>query len=235
MVSLSNQMILAAFETSTPQGSVYLSWPGGEAEELLGAGIPHSETLLPALMRLLEGARLHPAGIGALAVGVGPGAFTGLRVGLATAQGWARAAGIPLIPVPSPDALAAPFLDGGDGVLALCDARKGEVYAAFYPGLDSRGTPKREGEVVLLPPSGLRGWWESVGSPPALAVGSAVAAAGPCLEGIPGLRFSPGGEVPRASAVGRVGALLLKHGGGIEPSHLTPCYVRPPDVVPLRR
>jgi tRNA threonylcarbamoyladenosine biosynthesis protein TsaB len=228
-------VILAAFETSTPEGSVYLSWPGGEAERLLDRKKPHSETLLPALMSLLDEANLAPDRIEALAVGVGPGAFTGLRVGLATAQGWARAAGIPLVAVPSPDALALPFLGKAGQVMTLCDARKAEVYAAFYRGLDDAGVPQRAGEVVVLAPGLLRSWWEGLGAPPALAVGNALAAARPFLEGAHGLGFSPGGEVPRASAVARTGARLLANGGALEPARLIPCYVRSPDALPRRR
>jgi tRNA threonylcarbamoyladenosine biosynthesis protein TsaB len=229
-------MILAAFETSTAEGSVALLLPGGGLEKLLPAGSPHSETLLPALLALLAEAGVARERVQALAVGIGPGAFTGLRVGLASAQGWAAAAGTLLVAVPSIDALAEPVLAGGGAALTLCDARKGEVYAAYYPGLDSGGLPGREGEVALLAPHALRAWWDAVRTDSrgaaALAVGNAVAAARPCLEGAPGLGFSPGGQVPRALAVARLGARLLSAGRTVAPAGLLPYYVRPPDAVP---
>jgi len=225
--------VIAAFETSTSRGSVALGWPGGEREALLAPGAPHSETLLPALLRLLAEVGRRPDEVVALAAGVGPGAFTGLRVGLATAQGWGRAAGVPLVAVPSPDALALPVLEEGvegKGVLVFSDARKGEVYASFYPFLDPSGLPFRKGPVCLLAPSGLRRWWEGLGSPPGVAVGNAVPSALPFLEGEAGLSFSRGEEVPRASAVARLGRRLLSRGEVVPPGGLVPLYVRAPDA-----
>jgi len=69
------------------------------------AGYRHGETLLPAIAALLERLDLAPASLGAIVVGTGPGAFTGLRVGIATAKGLAHALGLPIIGVPTTDAL----------------------------------------------------------------------------------------------------------------------------------
>ena len=81
------------------------------------AGYRHGETLLPAVAGLLERLELAPTSLAAIVVGTGPGAFTGLRVGIATAKGLAHALGVPIIGVPTTDAL---FVGAPpDGVLLL--------------------------------------------------------------------------------------------------------------------
>ena len=96
----------------------------------------HSAELLPAAARALERAGLDWADLDAVAVGVGPGSFTGLRVGIATARALASAHGLELRPVPSLAALAT----GMDAPLALplVDARRGEVFAALYDRAELR-------------------------------------------------------------------------------------------------
>lgn len=71
------------------------------------AGYRHGETLLPAIAALLEKLELAPAAVAAIVVGTGPGAFTGLRVGIATAKGMAHALGVPIVGVSTADALLA--------------------------------------------------------------------------------------------------------------------------------
>ena len=99
---------------------------------MLDCGFTHSETLLVSVNDLLSSLRMKLRDMDAIAVTVGPGSFTGIRIGLATAKGLAMAAGLPLLPVSSLLALAyniACF----DGVIAACmDARRGQVYNALF-------------------------------------------------------------------------------------------------------
>ena len=99
---------------------------------MLDCGYTHSETLLVSVNDLLSSLRMKLRDMDAIAVTVGPGSFTGIRIGLATAKGLAMAAGLPLLPVSSLLALAyniACF----DGVIAACmDARRGQVYNALF-------------------------------------------------------------------------------------------------------
>ena len=81
------------------------------------AGYRHGETLLPTIAALLERLELTPASVAAIVVGTGPGAFTGLRVGIATAKGMAHALAVPIVGVSTADALLAGA--GGDAVLLL--------------------------------------------------------------------------------------------------------------------
>src|SRR6266508_1023760 len=101
-------MKLLAVESATLSGGVALL----DGDSLLGEitlniAITHSERLLSAVDRLLADCGLAPADLEGLAVSVGPGSFTGLRVGLATVKGLAMALGLPVAPVPTLDALAA--------------------------------------------------------------------------------------------------------------------------------
>ena len=103
----------------------------------------HSAELLPALAELLERGGTGWDDVTAIAVGVGPGTFTGLRIGVATARGLAQALGVPLHPVSSLEALAAGIAAGagaapGDAVLPLIDARRGQVFAVALPSRASR-------------------------------------------------------------------------------------------------
>lgn len=94
----------------------------------------HGDVLLPRIQQVLAGASLTPADISALAAGVGPGSFTGLRIGLSTAQAWSLAMGIPAFGVVSTEALAWPWLQQEPlaKVVVVTDAFKGEVACAVY-------------------------------------------------------------------------------------------------------
>jgi tRNA threonylcarbamoyladenosine biosynthesis protein TsaB len=127
---------LLGFDTSTAATSVCLVRADGAAFESnpevadLFAPPAHARELMPAIARVMEEAGVDWPELDAIAVGEGPGRFTGLRIGIATARGLAQAGGIELRPVSSLAALAAgieaPF------ALPLIDARRGEVFGALY-------------------------------------------------------------------------------------------------------
>jgi len=121
-------MRFAAIETSTEWCSVAL-WSDGEIAALeRRAGHRHSELALPMLERLLKGSSIE-----AVAFGAGPGAFTGLRIACALAQGLAFARGLPVIGISTLEALAQE--SGAARVVACIDARMSEVY---YAALEKR-------------------------------------------------------------------------------------------------
>jgi tRNA threonylcarbamoyl adenosine modification protein YeaZ len=100
---------LLAIDTATSQAVVALEQPGGPpAVASWPAGQRHGEELLAAIERLLAGAGIPTEALGGIVVGTGPGAFTGLRVGLATAKGLAHALGVPIVGVATASALLAP-------------------------------------------------------------------------------------------------------------------------------
>ncbi len=119
--------MIAGLDTSTPVTSVALLGDGVERELHDDGERPrHAQTLLPLLERVVD----DWSEVERLCVGVGPGGFTGLRLGIATARALAQALDLPVVPVSSLDALAARRPEGR--VAALIDARRGEVFAAVY-------------------------------------------------------------------------------------------------------
>jgi tRNA threonylcarbamoyladenosine biosynthesis protein TsaB len=122
-----------ALDTSHQRGSVALC-RGGEtlAEILFDASDTHSATLLPSVEACLASAKVAFDEIGLIAVVRGPGSFTGLRIGLATAKAFAAARRVPVVPVETCAVLAAAFPYAAHAVVPLIDARRGEVYGALY-------------------------------------------------------------------------------------------------------
>ena len=113
-------MLILAFDTATEVATRALVSDG----EVVGERVSRASTLLEDVDALLRQGGAHPSGIDALAVGVGPGSFTGVRVGLATARGLALALGVPVAGVSTLASLAA----GAPGALPVIDARRREVF-----------------------------------------------------------------------------------------------------------
>ena len=115
--------LILAFDTATDRATSALVGDG----ELLGERVSRASTLLEDVDALLRQAGAHPRDIAGLAVGIGPGSFTGIRIGLAAARGLALALDVPAAGVSTLDALAA----GAPGAIPVIDARRREV---FVPG-----------------------------------------------------------------------------------------------------
>jgi tRNA threonylcarbamoyladenosine biosynthesis protein TsaB len=128
-------MKLLAIETATRLVGCALWDEGGPlAASLLVAGQRHVEVLVPAIDALCRQAGISVADLDGVAVDVGPGLFTGLRVGLATATTIATARNIPAVGVTSLEALAHPHRRRPGPLAAVVDARRGEVYWALFEG-----------------------------------------------------------------------------------------------------
>ena len=182
---------------------------------------PPSERLLPAVDALLRAEGLGLEAIEAFAVSIGPGSFTGLRVGIATVKGLAFGSGRPVAAVPTLAALAHPAQDGSSPVAAILDARRGEVYAALFAP---------DGGLALA---------DAVLSPAALAErlpegtrivvgeggGFAAEAIARSLRGAVRVLAAPYGAAS-AGAVGILGARALARGEGRAAADVTPRYVR---------
>ncbi len=140
-------MLILGIEASTPVSSVALLGAEGlVAEYSLARRRTHSERLLPAIETILHDMSLSGEDLAGIAISVGPGSFTGVRVAVSTAKGLARAWDKPLIPVSSLEGLAHRFPGVERPLYALLDARKGEVYAARFRnhnGLLLTETPER--------------------------------------------------------------------------------------------
>src|SRR3954454_16513657 len=128
--------VLLAFDTATPQVTVALH-DGDQvvAEYRASEAMRHGEMLAPGIEAVLSRAGAISQDVTAVAVGVGPGPFTGLRVGLVTARTMALALDIPVYGVCTLDILAAEAIEAGlDDFLVATDARRKEVYVAAYAG-----------------------------------------------------------------------------------------------------
>jgi tRNA threonylcarbamoyladenosine biosynthesis protein TsaB len=148
-------MLVVAIETSTPQTTVAVGTEQGViGSSLLSWGKGHSEIVLPALRQLLEWSEIELSQVGGIAVGLGPGLFTGLRVGVSTARALAQVLGVSLVGIGSLDVLAFPARHSRWRIGAVADGKRGEVFYAFYRPVP--GGLARETEYA-------------VGSPPRLA------------------------------------------------------------------
>jgi len=180
---------------------------------------------LPALVDAVLGdAGVTIADVEAVAVSIGPGSFTGLRIGLALAKGIAFAGGLPLVGVPTLEALAhvadaAP----GETICAALDARKREVYAALFAATPDG--PRRVSTDVALAPETLAARL----TPPCVLVGDAGEVYGDVLGVRATLRpFAT--HHPRGGVIARLGAERIAAGEGGNPGPLEPTYVRAPDA-----
>ena len=231
-------MRILAFDTATPATTVALSGVDNviftaRHDPLPGERPGHATQLLPLVARVLERAGVGWAEVDRIAVGIGPGTFTGLRIGIATARAVARARGIPLVGVstlqslamarPGPDAAPAVL----DTLLAVLDARRGEVFAASWR-MDEAGDFD---SALLLPralaPEALADLVEPLG-PSTLAVGDGAIAFREVLERSGS--FIPEDDSPLHKVTATNHCRLADHLEGGVPDEVRPDYLRAPDA-----
>ncbi len=221
-------MKLLAFETSTEACSVALWLDGDVRERFELAPRRHAELSLPWAEQLLAEAGVKRRELDAVALGRGPGAFTGVRLAIALAQGVALALDVPVIAVSTLAVLAlrAQPLARGAGpqrVLSAIDARMGEIYTAAYELRD--GEPfALDHEAVLAPdaaqlPGDETDW---------LGVGTGFAAAGGILCERLGARFAAidADALPHAADLARLAAAAYARGETLAPERIEPAYLR---------
>jgi tRNA threonylcarbamoyladenosine biosynthesis protein TsaB len=216
---------LLAFDTATPATAVALVLADGDAREARHDPAPgerpgHAPRLLPLAAELLAAAGLAFADLRRIAVGTGPGTFTGLRIGVATARALAQATGAELAGVSTLAALAegARARAGDAPVLAVLDARRGEAFAAVH----------RAGEVVAAPRASAPEALAALVAPGTLAVGDGAVRFRAVLE-------PAGAAIPAdGSPLHRVSALALARLGAAAPAAgrdgVVPEYLRLPDA-----
>jgi len=222
-------VLLLAFDTATPVGSVALL----EGERLLAsryfdAGLHHSDHLFVEMDSAFQVAGREPAAVEAVAVTIGPGSFTGLRIGLSAAKGFCLARNAALVPVPTLDVLAARLPFSRLPVLALLDARRGEVYAGLYD--TAQGPPQRLQGPRADEPSAIFTDWVSG---PVICTGDGASVHAEVLSRWPGVAMAPPHcRRPDAAAVAWLGRLRIEAGqvadlAAVEPEYLrTPSYRR---------
>jgi tRNA threonylcarbamoyladenosine biosynthesis protein TsaB len=234
---------LLALETATDVCSAAVLCDGAvTAHASLHRPRVHAEQLVPLVDNLLDRAAIERADVDAIAASMGPGSYTGLRIGVSTAKGLAMALNAALIGVPTLEALAAsvcPFAAEGDVACAFLDARRDEVYAAAYQVV--------EGDVAPFAPTSARtvdtlpGW---LGAPQGTCwlVGDGADKAADVLRGreIPLRVLPPDVNPPSAAWVARRAWPRLQRGATEEVAPFEPYYLKAfagdqPDQTPFER
>lgn len=146
--------MLLAIDTSTGTSVAVVDREGGVLAEVgTDDAMRHAEVIGEFIERALHASAVAPRELSGVAVGMGPGPFTGLRVGIAAAHAFALGIGRPLVPVPSHDAIAWSWYRDGreDALQVVTDARRRESAVSEYSGLDADGLPVRETGPALFP------------------------------------------------------------------------------------
>lgn len=225
--------VVLAIETSTTTGSVaVVSDAGVHVEILHGLESTHSDRLLGAVDQALRESALRLEDLAGLAVSVGPGSFTGLRIGLATAKGLAEAHPLPLVAVSTLETLAMNAPAGATAVCPALDARKGEVYGALFAwDAGTGGWRARVPEGAYAPETLARRVAET--APEAVLLGDGVLAYRDVFaEALgKGALFAAGpAHQPRAAWVGWLGLRRLREGLTEDAISLVPRYLRPSEA-----
>lgn len=220
-------MIILAIETTTMLGGLAImdSEEGLVAERRLNIRSTHSERLMPELKAMLDLSGLVPENLDAVAVSIGPGGFTGLRVGLSAAKGLCFGTGMKIVPVPTLEAMAHCLPCCKLPVCPMMDARRGEVYAGLYS--TGSGVP----EEIVQPRATKAGDFMTIlnDHEEIMALGQG---AGVYREEVEKtfrgkVHFAPPHlMVPSPAAVASLGLELFEAGGLPDPIALGPMYLR---------
>jgi tRNA threonylcarbamoyladenosine biosynthesis protein TsaB len=224
--------VILSIDTSTPCSSVALTAgtrKNGEVLAMLSltGKVSHSRRLLSAVEWIMRDSGIGWSEIAGIGISLGPGSFTGLRIGMATAKGLAAASGTVLFGVCTLDSLAAKCVTSRL-ICSLLDARKKEVYAAFYR-CNHEGLTERVSEPVVLAPAELA----TVIDEPVLLVGDGARVYGEVLCAILKEHCQIASAVlhePSAASLGMLAGELLKKGLVLDLAEGVPMYVRSSDA-----
>jgi tRNA threonylcarbamoyladenosine biosynthesis protein TsaB len=221
-------MKLLAIDTATRCCSVAVQVDDRSTAELATLSMrTHSTHLMTLVRQALELAEVELQGLDGLAVNIGPGSFTGLRIGISTAKGLAFATGKPCVGVSSMEALAVACLPCPLPICVLMDARKGDVYAAIFR--DTGGCLERIGDEQVLAPETIL---KSIDSPH-LLVGDAVPVYEKQIRALVGglAVWAPADRnYPRASGIARLASERLADATCDAVARLVPRYLRASDA-----
>lgn len=224
--------MLLALDTSTSLAGVALYDGALRAEATWQAGRHHSEQVLPTAVRLLADQGLGPEALTAVAAAIGPGSYTGVRVGLALAKGLAVALRVPLVGVCTLDVLAAPFAAAGWPVRPALDAGRRRFATALY-GPEGGMLVRREPivgvdlaglQALLAPPLVVTGDLDAA-TRAALAAGLPRAGRGRGARGATVEIASPAAATRRAGFLAELAWLRLAAEGGSDPAAVEPIYL----------
>ena len=215
-------MFVLGIDTATPVTSVAVgSRQGVLASAAVRNDRAHAELLVPMVRQALGQAGIEGTELGGIAVGTGPGLFTGLRVGVSSAKSLAQAWGLPMVAVSSLDLLAFACRHAGRAICAAIDGRRGELFTARYRPVP--GGVERTSEYRVAAPDELAAELDrfaGLREDLRVALGEAVELAG------------PDHATPSAESLVQLALLRFEQGGAVGPLEVSPVYLRRPDVDP---
>ena len=218
-------MLILAIDTSTKSASIALLRDSDILSEIfVNLDMNHSVVLLPALDHLLRLSRIEPGGIDLFACTIGPGSFTGLRVGASTIKGLALATGRPIAGVSTLEALACNIPGSEIPVCPMLDAKKDQVYTALYRTGRDYTLEKIESERV----TDVRGFLQCIDEEVIFLGDGAVKYAGLISEMLPGKSYfaSVCHQHVRAAVVGLLGKKKYSEGDLLDSVTFAPAYLR---------
>jgi tRNA threonylcarbamoyladenosine biosynthesis protein TsaB len=218
-------MKILALETSTMMGSVaIMDQEGLIAEYRLNIKSTHSERLMRTIDEVLKDSGLELKDLDGYAVSIGPGSFTGLRIGISTVKGLAFVTRKPVAAIPTLDALACNIPFSQYQICPMLDARKKEVYTALYSISDDGNLSKRMDDCVIRPEIILKEIKE-----PTVFLGEGARIYKEMISEGLGQRahFAPmSKQLPSAVNVAELGLMAFERGAFEEPANLVPKYIR---------
>lgn len=219
-------MLILSLDTTTRAGSTAVVDDGRVLVEITGdSALTHGQRLPGDLMRVLATAGVDLKAIELFAVAAGPGSFTGLRVGIATMQGLATAAGRLVVPVSTLDALAHAIEPAPERLAAWMDAQRGEVFAALYDSARQRLNTPTSGTAGVT----LTGWAPLVDRTEVTFIGDGAVRYADVIQARLGERATI--VQPAPLLAGAIGAIAWEQRARAVPPHaVVPIYVRRPDA-----
>lgn len=226
MAGTDEKMTILAMDTATMVSSVAVTTEDRVLAELTAeTRFTHSETLVVNIEEVLRLADVKREDLSAVAVSLGPGSFTGLRIGLAAAKAIAYALSIPLVGVPTLEVLAAAFPSPGAVVAPLIDAQKGNGYFALYRFTETGLICEKD--VCVASPEEIADAIANEESPVTLAGDFARKLMQKGVELPKNASLAPITHImPRAALVAARAVVRLQNGEGKSPMELEPIYVR---------
>ena len=219
-------MIILGIETSTTIGGVALVRDGAApVERTFEKGLVHGREITPAIQQIANEAGISLEDIDFVAIDVGPGSYTGVRVGVSTAKTLAWVLGKKLAAIISLDALAEAAKDLGPAIVPVLDARRGQLYTATYT-VSSGSVTRVNGPSVVAP----NGFLETLPRH-AVLLGDAVARFPDELKAKNGITHAPEEFwIPKAIVIAQLGHRVAESGEPADPVTLEPLYLRPSEA-----
>lgn len=219
-------MLILAFETSAKAGSVALLQDGRLlAESYQNTGLTHSQTLLPMAESMIKSCGLTPQQIQAVAVAAGPGSFTGVRIGVAAAKGFAWGLELPCCGVSTLEAMAENLGIYDGFVLPVMDARRSQVYTALFSVEQGVMTRIREDRAISL--EELSSDIQGIDKPVFLVGDGSSLTYNTLKDTVPSLVLPPEHKMhQRAAGVALTAEKMLLRGESCDAATLQPNYLR---------